>query len=299
MSSTSLTGGSYTTPSSTTGRYTLTLATADGNLTFAVYIVDAARAFLIQTAAGNGIREGHVFTQALSSFSNANLNGNSVVYLQGYEFTNSASPDAVTGTYSEVFKSTGNGSGGFTINQSYMDDNGSYSAGGANGSTTATFDTTNPGRVTINTGAGSTTLLYLSDTNAGIEISVGGGANSLDSGFIEDQTQTTFTDAALAGNYMLGNLPLESATDTDSVAEFNITSNGTATAGESDGGQYLFNYDQAESFDYAFDTTAPGTGTFLLTSSTNGGASCAAITSTRAVCTVQTNPVGGILVLQK
>ncbi len=239
MSSTSLTGGSYTTPNSTTGKYTLTLATVDGNITFAVYIVDAARAFLIETVAGNGIREGHVFTQALSSFSNANLSGNSVVYLQGYEFTNSGSPDTVTGTYSEVFESTGNGSGGFAINQSYMDDTGSYSANNSVGTATLTFDSSNPGRVTVNTGNG-TTVLYLANTNAGIELSVGGGSNPIDSGFIENQTQTTFTDAAFAGNYMLGALPLESATDTDTVAEFNMTSSGTVTAGESSGGRYVF-----------------------------------------------------------
>ena len=299
MSSTSLTGGSYTTPSSTTGKYTLTLATVDGNITFAVYIVDAGRAFLIETVAGNGIREGHVFTQALSSFSNANLSGNSVVYLQGYEFANSGSPNTVTGTYSEVFESTGNGSGGFAINQSYMDDNGSYSAGNANGSTTATFDASNPGRVTINTGPSSTTLLYLTNTNSGIELSVGGGVNSLDSGFIENQTQTTFTDAALAGNYMFGMLPIDSATSTASVAEFDATSGGTATAGTSIGGQYVFMYDLAQSFNYAFDSSAPGTGTFLITSPDSGNASCAMITSTRTACTRQSDPVGGILVLQK
>jgi len=296
FTSASLTGGSYTAPSATTGRYTLTITVSGGSLPFAVYIVNANEAFLISTEAADGIEEGHVFTQALSSFSNANLSGNGVVYLQGYEFANSGSPDTVTGNYSEVFEATGNGSGGLTINQSYMDDDGSYSAGGADGTTTATFDTSNPGRVTINTGPGSTTLVYLANTNSGIELSVGGGVNSMDSGFFEAQTQATFTDAALAGDYMIGLLPVESATKYDTVGEFDVTSSGTATAGASSGGQGVFNYDQAQSYDYAFDSTAPGTGTFLLT---NGSGSCAVITSTRAVCTSQSDPVGSILLLQK
>jgi hypothetical protein len=123
--------------------------------------------------------------------------------------------------------------------------------------------------------------------------------NSLDSGFIENQTQTTFTDAALAGNYMFGMLPIDSATSTASVAEFDATSGGTATAGTSIGGQYVFMYDLAQSFNYAFDSSAPGTGTFLITSPDSGNASCAMITSTRTACTRQSDPVGGILVLQK
>jgi hypothetical protein len=296
LTSGSITGGSYTSPNSTTGRYLLTITTSTGSLTSAVYIVNSGEAFQISTAADDGIEEGHVFTQALSSFSNANLSGNTVAYIQGYEFTNSGSPDTVTGTYSEIFEATGNGSGSLVVNQNYMDDDGSYSAGDATGTISATFDTSNPGRLTVNTGPGSTTVIYLANTNAGIEVGVGGGTNSLESGFFENQTQATFTDAALAGDYMIGLLPVESAMKHDTVGEFDVTSSGTATAGASSGGQGVFNYDQAQSYDYSFDSTAPGTGTFLLT---NGDGSCAVLTSTRAVCTSQSDSVGTILVLQK
>jgi hypothetical protein len=302
MSSQSLTGGSYTSPSSTTGRYTLTITSSNGSLTFAVYIVNSSKAFLISTVSGDGIEEGHVFTQALSSFSNANLSGNAVAYIQGYEFTNSGSPDTANGSYSEVYEATGNGSGGITINQSYMDDTGSYSAGNANGSTTVTFDATNPGRLTINTGAGSTTVVYLADTNAGVEIGVGGGSNPIESGFFEDQTQATFSDAALAGNYMLGMLPALAASEIDGVAEFDVTSSGTITGGVSQGGQGVFTYDQALNFTYNFDSSAPNTGTFLVPATDSGledGASCAVISSTRAACTSQTDPNGAIYIVQK
>ena len=41
-----------------------------------------------------------------------------------------------------------------------------------------------------------------------------GDNGSLDSGWLEPQTQTAFTDAALAGNYLFGELPLLSVEPT-------------------------------------------------------------------------------------
>jgi hypothetical protein len=145
-----------------------------------------------------GTEAGELRKQQQSSYSNANLTGPFVLYSQGYDFTSGS----VTGYYSQVFQGSGNGASGATINESYSNDTGTYKVGNANGAATATFDSSYPGRATVATSGGGTT--YFFGTNLAAEMSSG----SAEWGWTEAQTQTTFTYAAEAGNYMFGKITL-------------------------------------------------------------------------------------------
>jgi len=195
-----VTGGSFTTPDSTYGRSTLTIATSSGSGTDAVYIIDANRMFILGTGALEKTQYGDVRKQQQTTYSAANLDGPIVFYATGYEYTSGS----VAGYKSNVYRVTGNGSGGITVNQSYDDNGGTYSAGNENGGPLAvTFDSSNPGRATFSPGNG-TFYLYMFDKNSALEMNVTSSGDPEGAGWVEPQSQTTFTDAAVAGNYMVG-----------------------------------------------------------------------------------------------
>src|ERR1035438_10318901 len=60
------------------------------------------------------------------------------------------------------------------------------------------------------------------------------------------QSQTTFTDAGVAGNYMLGQLPPMSATQNGNVGEFDLSSAGGITGGITTASEGYFTWDQAQ-----------------------------------------------------
>ncbi|MGD0890571.1 MAG: putative Ig domain-containing protein [Terracidiphilus sp.] len=290
-----LTGGSYTLPASpsftTTGRYTLALTSSAGTANFVVYIIDSARMFIMQTDAATGSFGGNVRTQQQTTYSAANVDSNMVVYFQGLD----ASGGSLSGYNSSVFQASGNGAGNLTINESYQDDSGTYSVGGANGTYALTFDTTNPGRVTFVPGSG-TAYLYLYNNNAA-GLLVVDGSGDLYGGFIDPQTQTTFTDAALAGTYMFSQFSSLKSRDV-SVGELAPASNGDVTGGLSTGGEGAFDYDSPETgLTYSWLSTTYGT----ISVADNGvvGYSCIDISSTKFVCIQNTKALPVLQVFQQ
>jgi len=290
LSSNTITGGSFTAPGSTTGRTTLALTfskngeTGSGN--YVVYLIDTNRALVMETdAIGPGdLFVGQVRRQQESTYSGANIKGALVFYTQAQEFDNSGS-STPTGYYSIIYQGSGDGAGNLTIAQSYLSEDGTYTAGQTKGSVALTFDSSVPGRATISVNSG-TIILYFFDTNSAFEMSLGGGENPVESGRIEPQTQTTFTDTALAGTYMMTEMaPLE-ANALDIDGELTVGSDGSLKGQLTDGGEGDYNFDKSMTATYAWDTTVTGTGTFLAASPASW--SCAVINSTRFVCVDQT-----------
>ena len=136
--------------------------------------------------------------------STAALSGPFVLYARGAAFNaNSGIP---TSFYANLLLGAGDGAGNMTIQQSYANNAGSYTAGKSNGGPTAlAFDPANPGRASFQT-ANGTTYLYFFNANSAFEMSVGSNG-SMDSGWLEAQSaaqsQPAFTNAALAGNISL------------------------------------------------------------------------------------------------
>ncbi len=130
-----------------------------------------------------------------------------------------------------------------------------------------------------------------------------GDNGSLDSGWLESQTATqtppVFTNAALAGNYLFGDLPQLNIEPTGTVGVYGVTSSGTINAALTITSRGNLSWDQSTSMNYSWDSTAPGTGTFLIANGTQAGASCAVISATKFVCASQTDSAPSVEVMQQ
>jgi hypothetical protein len=288
--------GSYTAPSSTTGRFTLTLTPTGGtsSITLVAYIIDANRMFVLETAGDTGVLVGDMRTQQQTSYSAANLTGAGVLYGQAYDGYSNGS---VTGYDSSVYQISGNGAGTLTVNQSYDDNRGTYTAGKENGGAlSVTFDPSNSGRATFSPGTDSA-FLYFFNNNAAFYLDLNGSNNYLETGWLEAQSQTNFTDAALAGTYMMGGMPRPQEGDHSTVGEMIVGANGSVSGGVTDAGQGKFTWDQSFGATYSWDTSTTNTGTFLVASPAS--MSCAMISSTKSVCTDQNDSNPGVIILQQ
>ena len=290
--------GSYTAPNGN-GRLTLTITPTGGtgSATFAAYIIDANRMFLLDISGDSGEQVGDMRTQQQASYSGANVNGAIISYGQGYEYSNGR----VSGYDSGISQGSGNGAGSLTINQNYQDSDGNYQAGSENGATiTFTFDSSNPGRATLTGNFPDSLYAYFFDTNSAftIDLDSKSSGNFLEPGWLEAQTQTTFTDAALAGNYLLAELHLKPS-DT-SVGEAVVTSTGSFSSNLSTAGQNDFSWDSAQTgLTYSWLTTTYGAFSIVETGQTDGGYTCMVITSTSAICMEGTNSSAKMSILQQ
>jgi hypothetical protein len=288
--------GSYTAPNTTTGRLTLTLNASSGSTSLVYYIIDAYRGFVLDVGSTDGAQAGDVRKQQQTSYSAASLNGAFVLYTDGVEYSiDSAGNTYVSGYGSQVFQGSSNGKGKLSINQSYADWDGNYTAGEENGSMTLTsseFSSTYPGRLVIPMGSG-TGYIYLYDKNSAMEVDVNRDGYP-DWGWIEPQTQTSFTDAKLAGSYMLSQV---GGTHDASVGLLAITSGGAADVTIIDASEGEFSWDQIMDMTYNWDSTTYGT--FLVGSGSEQEVSCAAITASRLACTLQTDDQPSVMIMQQ
>jgi hypothetical protein len=293
-----LSGGSYTIPDATNGRSTLTITATGGTATFEIYVIDANRMFMIGTgdakAQSADVRKQIVTSYATETYSNSPF----VTYEQGFGYSDSAYSYysmVVQGTGS----ATGNGVATGTVGQIYQDNNNVYSAGQGIGSTsTTTFDSTNPGRATVAvSGSSDTMIAYYFNEGSAFQFDFNGSESYLATGWTEPQTQTTFTDAKVGGDYLLGSMAVMKEEKNAMVGELDLSTTSDAITGSStQAGPGEFSWDSPISgLTYAWDTTAPNTGTFLLS---GGTASCAVISSTKAVCTNQSD-FPTIIILQQ
>jgi hypothetical protein len=257
-----------------------------------IYIVDASRAFILETDAGS-LFAGNVRKQQQASYSGANINGKFVIYMEGGGVYN-----GVAASISMVLQGAGDGKGGVAINSSYVDLAGTYKAQTSNGpSDPLTFDPTYPGRATFPNGQGGPAFVYAFDNNTGFEMELDGNGGFW-GGWVEPQTQTTFTKAALAGHYLFGQMPQGDPNHNDNTGELTLDNSGNVTGMTSTAGEGGFAFDQPLSMTYTWDAAASGTGSFLVSDGSGKGASCIVITATKFACTQQTDTPGIMLMQQ-
>ena len=291
--------GSYTVPDANTGRFKIDLKGSSRITGLTAYIIDSNRIFVLDNTSNNGEQAGSMHKQQ-SLHSVASLNGSFVLSMRGAEFNNSSS--LPSGYDAALIVGSGDGAGNLTIKQSYSSNNGAYSAGNANqGPLALDFDSTHPGRALFQT-AGGATYLYLFDTNSAFALSVGDNG-SLDSGWLEPQvlpqTQTSFTSSALAGNYLFGQLPLLNAHSIGRVGEFSVTASGGIDAALTTTAKNSLSWDQAASMTYAWEATAPGAGTFVITKNAQASASCVVVNASRFVCIPRTDAAPSVQVAER
>jgi hypothetical protein len=290
--------GSYTVPNSNTGRFTLTFNPGGSSVTFAAYTIDANRMFMLETAGDSGLMAGDMRTQQQSANTAAALlNGSSVLYSQRFDGNSSG---IVTGYGSSVYQASSTGNGTMTVNASYDDDEGTYKTGNENGAGVAiTLDSANPGRATFSPGGGGdSAFLYFFNAGSAFYLDLNGSNHNLQTGWLEAQTQTqpNFTNAALAGDYLLGKLPSVGSDHNDATGEFDLLSNGSISGGVTTGGEGDFTWDQAMSGAYSWASTTYGT---LTTGTGDKDLSCAVISSTKVICITNGSSSGEMMILQQ
>lgn len=201
--------GTYTVAANGRGTSALTVGTSVINQAF--YVVSANELLMISTnavSATNAIYGGSVLKQAAGSFTNASLNGASVLEVEG--FSNTGVSNAVT---IQVGVITSAGTGTFTIS---ADGNKGGVLGPINAS--GTYSVAANGRTPI-TDVNHSWIFYLVDLNRGFIVDANPSATA---GTLQPQSVGPFTGASLSGNFILGDGP--------PVAKTSTLQSGVATA---------------------------------------------------------------------
>jgi hypothetical protein len=286
--------GSYTVPDPTTGRFTETLNLSNSQTATqdVGYIVNSTQIYRLATVVNGGLLTGSVNPQTKSSFTDASLSGTIVSYGSGRAYSNGS----VSGYDSWVEQGSADGAGNFTINQIYGNTNGGFgSVSGAEPAAAVSFDQNNLGRATFTPRAGGLGYLYFTGNNNALELDLNTGNGYLETGYFNAQTQTTFTDAAVAGDYLFGEATVATPGLT-SQGEFDLDSAGHVTGGLSTGGVGYFAFDQPQSLAYQWDPLATAYGGLLIGSGSEED-SCVVNTSTRIICIVNDSPQAANFIL--
>ena len=292
--------GTYTEPDPVWGRFELALNGAGTSSGYTVYMIDANRMFILDNTNDDGEQAGNLRLQLPTAITHTALNAPFVLYNRGAQFnSNSGIP---TSFYANLLLGSGDGAGNLTIRQSYTNVAGKYAAGQfTGGPTPLAFDANHPGRASFSTAAG-TTYLYFYDANKAFEMTVGNNG-SVDSGRLEAQSaaqsQNAFSNAALAGKYLFGEVPLLNLLPTAYLGEYGISSTGGITAAVTTSSQGILSWDQPISATYAWDTTATGSGGFFISNGAQGGSSCASISGTEFACIPQTYAAPSVQIMQQ
>jgi hypothetical protein len=217
-------GGTFTVGAGN-GRGTLVFTPTGANPVHGeVYVISTSEFLAMSTdaQATNAIWAGTALQQS-GSFSNSSLNGTSVLYTSSLSSTAAGDANVTIGLI------TTTGSGGALTFSGYHDDGGSFST--QSGSGTFSVDSTT-GRVLLS-GAGvgnHPPLFYVVTANEAFFLDSSG---SVQSGFFEPQTGSSFTAGSVSGTYPFGTIDPESpgVSDDAGVATFDGVS---AISGTSD-----------------------------------------------------------------
>ena len=271
--------GTYGVPDSN-GRFTMALNTPGGTMTFISYVIDANRALLLSSIPHNTdeLQSGQVRKQQQASYTATNMNGPFVLYEDAFSISSS---NTVQGYRSMVLQGSCNTTGSCSAAISDTNDNGTYVHNDAVGAATATVETS--GRVTLTPTSGSGLYIYLYDQASGFVLDPGDSTYpNVGFGWVERQTLSTFTNSAVAGNYILDPLPRMQADGGVDAGYVNVNATGTVSGANDSAGHFWSDYNSPISADWAFTDTVHGQATV----SEGGYAAlyCYAITSLKMVC---------------
>jgi len=222
----------------TSGRLIFKFTTgASGNAV--LYIVSANHGLLMTTDAesSNGLVSGEMQLQSSTSFSNADLTGSAVFYLEDQGQTTGDSR-ATIGLVSF------DGAGKLTVVSQDKNDSGVHTS--KTNQTGLTYSVAANGRVTI-TGANNPQTAYLVSPTSAFLIESSGGTSA---GFVEVQSGGPFSAASISGNYIFGVAP--------PAVPASVFSSGIATS--TGGGTLNVTSDESGLFGLALDQAITATG---------------------------------------
>jgi hypothetical protein len=234
VGTTNLTASDFSVVSSTTGRGTVSIFVSAPAVTvnFVFYVVSSSEVLMMaadNTESPSLIMAGQVLQQS-GTFTDASLNGISVIELQGVGGGGS-SPQATAGFI------TTNGAGTFSIS---ADQNQGGTMGTLCGS--GTYSVASNGRMTLTSftqcggggSGGNTPVFYLVAENQAFVV---GTDNSVTSGIMTPQVGSSFTIASLSGNYLGGSEQTDNVNGKAQVIAIHADGAGnlTGTSDENDG----------------------------------------------------------------
>ncbi len=276
--------GTFTTPDTTTGRWTIT-TTNNGSFSYIVYQVDANRALALSTDGLGSMVSGNVRKQLQSSFSNANLNGNFVVYFHATEFD---STPAVNGYKSQILQGKGDGATGMSINYHMVDS--VTVSGGVKSSPTLAPDNTGAQTMSVAgngrslltpNGSTSSVYFYFYDNNAAM---LSDATSGISVGWVEPQTATGSTD--ISGDYIIYKMYNSEPTAGDNVGALHLS--GGTIVGTNDSANQGYYFWEAPFQPNGSNPTYGSLGSYAQVTLGNTGGSmtidCVAITATKMVC---------------
>jgi hypothetical protein len=191
-----------------------------------LYIVSANHALLMTTDAesSNGLLSGEMQLQSSTSFSNSDLKGTAVYYLEDQGQTTGDSR-------ATIGLASFDGAGNLTVVSQDKNDSGVHS-NKAN-QKGLTYSVTANGRVTI-TGANNPQACYLLSTTSGFLMETSGGTSA---GFVEAQSGGPFSAASISGNYIFGVAPPAVPASVVSSGVATSTGGGTLNVTSDESGQ--------------------------------------------------------------
>jgi hypothetical protein len=191
--------GTYTAPSGSDGRASITLNPAgSSSLNLAVYVVSASEflAIRIDAFSSDGLVSGTILSQASTSFDTTALNSPAVFYELGVD---SAAPSR---SLAGIGLMTPDGKGGLTLNTD--------SSNSAFAPFPATYSVISTGRVTVTaTQANPAWVLYLVNKNQAFLLDTSGSYGSVGFGFVEPQAATPtggFATSSFSGTFSAGTI---------------------------------------------------------------------------------------------
>lgn len=215
--STTFTGSSFAVASN--GRGTVTLnVTGQGTLNFAVYVVSATQLLAVGIdSVGNPILSGLVAQQSNGPYTNASMNGTSVLET---ESLSGSGPAAVAGLV------TTDGAGNFTVtaNQNKAGTMNTLSFSG-------TYSVSSNGRMTLTvSGQPGQPIFYLAGNNTAFLV---GQDNGVSFGLLQAQSGAPFSLSSLSGNFYGGSGQPVSYTVSEQVDQVNLNAGAVTVTGYS------------------------------------------------------------------
>ncbi len=201
------------------GRGTFTISPPGTTVHANLYVVSASELLMLSTdlQATNSLFVGSALQTTQSTFAANSLNAPGIIYTTGLGYNG---PTTVSRVSANIFSP--NGSGGFTFS-GYQNQGGTVSLNSAPAG--LTYSVASNGRVTIlGPVGGNAPIIYLVSPNKGFVLFADKSLTSpkVESGFLEPQTGSPFSNTSASGTYAFGTVWPSTAgvTDESGVATF-------------------------------------------------------------------------------